>query len=338
MKSTIRFCSKVIIYTAIVLVCFEISLLLVGYRSYKNLDYKVSSTPSYPFNGDDSLGFCLNTGEFDITLNNVISFKSIHTREGNRKLNKYIDNFIPNTAFLGCSFTYGYGVNYEETFVSKVQDGMDSMRIKNYAVPGYGTVQSYLQLPEVLSMDGLSNVVVCISSVHVERNTLSRKFRSSLKIGFSNSNKHIEARMQGAKFPYMNDTTINPLFENWNNLYENYFLREYLASSNFLQNTMDRINDDHTEGVMITTALLQRMEKMCQEKGVRFFIVCLDDSPEMKEIEMVLTETPWLNVSFDFKREDLTLLPVDSHPNGKGHTVISEKIIRFLTDKLYGNK
>lgn len=339
MKSTARFLLKLIYIPLILIVCIEVSFLIVGYRPYKNLDYKVRSSPAYPFKGSEEFGFQLNEGKFNITLNNKVSFTANHSKNGCR-VSSNDSNFklLENTVFLGCSFTYGYGVNYEETFASKIQAENDDIVIKNYAVPGYGTVQSLLQLPIILKEKSVSNVVLCISSYHLMRNTLSQEFRSNLRIGFANSSSEIENSMKGARFPYVRDTSLQILYENWDEIYKNLPLREYLASVNFIQNTRDRIQDEQIKDIEITSRMIDEMYRMCQEKGVKFMVVCLDDSEEMSIIEKSLNQIPWLNVSFNFNSKSLTFLPFDSHPNAKGHSYIHQKVSPFLKEVLAGNE
>jgi hypothetical protein len=247
-----------------------------------------------------------------------------------------MSKFIENTALLGCSFTYGYGVNYEETFAAKIQSENDSVFVKNYAVPGYGTVQSLLQLPTILKEKSFSNVVLCISSYHLMRNILSQEFRSNLRIGFANSSSEIEKSMKGARFPYVRDTSLHILYENWYEIYKNLPLREYLASVNFIQNTRDRLKDEEINDVKITSRMIDEMNHLCRANGVKFMVVCLNDSEEMSIIEKSLNHIPWLNVSFNFNSKSLTLLPFDSHPNAKGHKYIQKKINPFLKKVIAG--
>lgn len=339
MKSTTRFLLKLIYIPLILLVCIEVSFLIVGYRPYKNLDYNVRSSPAYPFKGSEEFGFQLNEGKFNITLNNKVSFKANHSKKGCRVSSiDSISKSAENTVFLGCSFTYGYGVNYEETFVAKIQAKHKDVVAKNYAVPGYGTVQSLLQLPTILKEKSTSNVVLCISSFHLMRNTLSQEFRSNLRIGFANSSSEIEKSMKGARFPYVRDTLLGILYENWDEIYENLPLRGYLASVNFIQNTRDRIKDEQINEIEITSHIIDKMNYLCEENGVKFMVVCLNDSEEMNMIEKSLGHIPWLNVSFNFNSKSFTFLPFDSHPNAKGHTNIQEKISPFLNEVITGNE
>src|SRR5262249_10125369 len=52
---------------------------------------------------------------------------------------------------FGCSFTYGWLVNDAETYPYLLQAALPEYRIVNFAVPGYGNVQSLLQFKRALA-------------------------------------------------------------------------------------------------------------------------------------------------------------------------------------------
>ncbi len=74
---------------------------------------------------------------------------SVYTdAEGNRVPVTITETDLPVALILGDSFTFGNGVNYEDSFVGRLNVGLDrAFRIKNTAVPGHGPSQ-YRQILE----------------------------------------------------------------------------------------------------------------------------------------------------------------------------------------------
>lgn len=324
----------VIYYPLLVLVCLEVALLILGYRRYQDEPYAVSATPAHAFIGDDSLGIYLNPGRYQITLNDAVHFETEHLCD-NRRLTPHLgDNNKPKIAFLGCSFSYGYGVNNEETFIAHLQTDFPNYSLENYGVVGYGTVQSLLQLPKILSDTSVKAIVLDFSSFHFMRNVLSQNYRRNLKIGYANSSEQTNDLMQNARFPYLSDCSDSIRFANWNDLHSDWYGRNWFASVNWIQTLTERYQDQQIDEIAITTCIIQQMAAKCKAENVRFGIVCLDSTEQTEILHTNLSELPWLDVNFDFTDTVLTLLPHDSHPSAHGHLEIARKIQPFLTSIL----
>lgn len=120
-QKKIKFLKRFLYYPVLVISCFEIALLLLGYRSYKTTLYKVETHPANAFIGDSLLGIQLNPGNYQITLNDSVTFHATHDINGKRVTVNQPNFNDKQIVMLGCSFTYGYGVNDNETFTSLLQ-------------------------------------------------------------------------------------------------------------------------------------------------------------------------------------------------------------------------
>lgn len=320
---------KVVRYIIIVCLCFEIALWLVGYRPYSNDNYKIEAVPNNPYVGDADYGIALNEGDFSIELNDSIQFEVSHSASGQRVVPGGYDSSNENVHFYGCSFTYGYGVNDDETFSALLKKERDLYNVYNHGVVGFGTVQSWLQLQEEVLEKG-DEVILCFSSEHLKRNTLSPQYRSDLKLGFENSSQNLEKKMEGARFPYLTDCSAVIEYLEWNQMYDNYLFREYSATVNLIQTLMNYYHEDKDLQVEIAECLINKMKMYCQDKGAGFTVLCLDESPETIAIEKNNPNINWVNVGFDFKSQKYTNLPYDSHPNSEGHQLISATILNAL--------
>jgi len=327
----------VIYYPLLVAICLELALLILGYRRYQDEPYSVIAVPENAFIGDDSLGIYLNPGHYEITLNEHIHFNTEHLNDNRRLTPHKGDQNKPKVAFLGCSFTYGYGVNNEETFVAQLQNDFPTYSFENHGVVGYGTVQALLELPKIIKDTAVQTVILDFSSFHFMRNVLSESYRRNLKIGYSNSNEKVDNLMAEARFPYFSACSDSICFANWRDLHTDWYGRRWFATINWIQTLNERFTDHKQDDVGITTCIIQKMANICAAANVTFALVCLDKSEKSEELHANLTEIDWMDVNFDFGDSTLTLLPYDSHPSAAGHAAIARKIKPFLTQVL-GNE
>lgn len=66
----------------------------------------------------------------------------------------------PATVILGDSAMWGWGVDDSESLAGRLSTLIPSTRFLNAAVPGYGVLQSTLQLSELLKTESISRVIV----------------------------------------------------------------------------------------------------------------------------------------------------------------------------------
>lgn len=334
MQKVLRLLKKTLMYTVLVVVCLEIALWVLGFRPYRNVDYKVESNPNNAFIGDSLYGIQLNPGEYDITLNDSVRFSATHLDNGQRMIPGNLNRDTTTLHFFGCSFTYGYGVDDDKTFAARTQQELDQLNVSNYGVIGYGTVHSLQQLQRTDAVRKGDWIVLCFSSHHFMRNSLSQEYRSRLKIGFENSSKNLRKKMENARFPMLQGCEDEIEYVKWTEMYENWPAREYSASINFLQTTVDYYSDKQFNEVELTHCLIQQIQQVCNQKGANLVIACLDSDKKTAELEQKLPEIPWLNIGFDFNIPQLTNFPYDNHPNEVGHDFIFQKLTPFLEDLL----
>jgi hypothetical protein len=307
----------------------------MGYRRYQTEDYQVDMKPDYAYVANDSLGISLKPGNYSITLNKKVHFSATHTAHNQRQTPySAADSIEQSIAFLGCSFTYGYGVNDTETFVSKLQQKHANWSLLNYGVIGYGTVQSLIQLKDIIRKGETDAVILNFSSFHFMRNALTQTYRKNLKLGYAHSSESVDSVMHNARFPYINACDCKPQYADWTNMHDNWTGREYLASINWIQTLNEQYKDSKIDALELTTCLLKKMQKLCQEAHIKFAVVCLDSTTETDQLHSKLTTIPWLDVKFDFESKSKTFAPYDSHPNAAGHQYITEKIDPFLNELL----
>lgn len=313
-------------------VCLELALLIMSAKPYIQQNYSIESSPKNAYIGHKTLGIGLNPGSYTITHNKKHAFAVNHTPNKLRKVTGRLpkDSTIVSVGFFGCSFTYGYGVNDNEHYVSKLQSLFPETYMQNHGVIGYGTVQSLLQLNALEAQNELPDkVVLGFATDHFERNALTNQFRRALKIGFDNSLETAKVTMQGAKFPYLNTPSDSIAFENWDNLYEDWTGRDLFASINFIQTKKDQITDNTRDLVTISAALIKKMNRICNHHNIEFLVVLLDSNTRTPALKIILENNKinFVEVGFDFSSTVYTNLPYDMHPNANGHQFITKKIV-----------
>ena len=330
MKKILRNSAIVLILT---LPCAELAARIVGWRPYINQDFHVNAEPDQWIIGDSLYGIRLNPGEYAISLEKAIHFTACHTNMGRREVPASgVEQY--KMFVFGCSFTYGYGVNDNEVFTNRLQEKYPDFEFTNFAVPGYGTVQSLMQLESELEKGNIPEVAILVySKEHLERNALANSYRRALKIGFARSSNVVDQTMWNARFPFkeINDDQLH--FVKWSEVYTNWPGRETFAIVNAVQSSLDaKMGEDEMIG--ITKKLLNSFIALCSANRIKPLLVNLDDPNFAKHYPQVSMKALTANISFDFESPGLTNLPFDSHPNAKGHTFIAEKINRALATLL----
>lgn len=328
-----KWIKRIFKYLLITIVCFELALWVLGYRPYKYIHFKVKSEPSHAVTGDSLLGFRLNPGTYQVTLQDSLTFSAQHTANGRRFIPGHPEPGLEKGQihFLGCSYTYGYGVNDEESFPALTQDHFKHLRILNHAVMGYGTSQSLLQIQEAREIRQNDLVVLCFSAEHFKRNVLSNAYRLHLKIGFENTEAAVKNYMKGARFPYVTAPDSAMRFEPWKEIYAHWSLREYSPGINLIQSQFELFQDRQVDEVAVTAYLMEEIAKEVTARQGRFLVVCLDTNENTKKLQNSVNFPYWLNLNFNFSNQDLTNYPYDSHPNAAGHIDIAEQLIPHLS-------
>ena len=91
-----------------------------------------------------------NCNAHEKLIANVSSYKVYTNSEGNRysgkKTNKPHDKIV---IFFGASYTYGWGLDYQKTFVGILENFEHNYYIKNFSVPAYSPTVFYYQAKQI---------------------------------------------------------------------------------------------------------------------------------------------------------------------------------------------
>ncbi len=220
-----------------------------------------------------------------------------HIDESGYRLTKCRSNDLPKILFLGCSFTFGHGVSDEETYVSRLAESFPDFKLLNAAAMGYGTTQAWLKLEEALTRyPDIKLVVYGFIGHHEQRNYLRKTWLDIL--GWRR----------------------NPHFE-------------VVNDSLFRVGLSDPVRDTLTDETLlkqkesdITRHLIAAMKKRCATYGIPFLVVHLPDDGAHDFAADVLASVDSSQFLDLRKKVDFPAiqLPVDGHPNAKGHQLMAE--------------
>lgn len=317
--------------------CLELALLVVGYRPYQKSDFQIQSEPAFCILPDSSLGFALQPGIFTVTINKGHQYTVTHGSDSLRISSEGTKaDSLPNAFIMGCSYTYGMGVDDSSTYTWRLQKAFPHYHFKNFGVPGYGTVQSLMQLKRQIAAGNIPKLLILgYAGFHMERNALHPDYRRHLHIGFEQAHERLSERMISSKIPYV-DTDSQPFtiqHEPWQSLYAHWRGREYLALVNFAQNISDKIDSRQVDPLETTLTTTRQIQSLCIQHDITFFIAGLTSDPATEKcLELFRKEgITAINISVDLDDPALNNMPYDSHPNRLAHSRYAEQLISILT-------
>ena len=155
----------------------EIVLRSFGFLPPSPVSTVVSSTPPHSLCPHPQLGFTLCPGSYRVSINNGPAYMATHGNDSTR-VTGFSDFSIPlirkKLFFYGCSFTYGMGVDDQQTFPFLIQKKLQDWQVYNYGVPAYGTLQALLQLQSQIERGPIPQMAILnYSALHDSRNKLS---------------------------------------------------------------------------------------------------------------------------------------------------------------------
>jgi len=339
------------ILTNIFLTIFSISILFIIYGCFV-IPYKIitntarSDSSQIYASFNDKLGYVPNNNLNTIINLNYIgrSYKVFTDSNGARIAEKNINDEKKTNEILliGDSFSFGYGVNYEDTFAYILQLNLD-VNINNLSVSGYGTVQSLKMLKKNLKNEKIiiygfiedhlrRNVVKCgfidgIYCIHVPYASLSKE-----------GNIKIVEKVETNNFD-INQTYNQRLVErDYFHIKDLYYGIKYMKDSFYKRAGFYKDRYEINEKIIILKSLLQEMLDIANEKGAKLIFVNLDlhsskevynniSKSELKEDIYFLDAAPKV-----INKNDLSKLFIkhDGHPNANGHNYFADELTRFL--------
>lgn len=324
----------------LLLPCLELALLLLGYRPFHQVAFQIEASPKHCIIPHQRLGFALHPGQYEVTLNQGLEYTVTHHSDSLRVTSFSKNNAIqqPSIWFFGCSYTYGMGISDSLSFPFLVQQKLPGVNTKNFGVPGYGTVQSYLQLQQRIKQGQQPNIVIInYADFHDERNALTPAYRRDLFLGYQRSNTTVKALMHDARVPFVKaeGSGYQIVYCNWDSIYQNWQYRETFAFVNFLQDLRDQRKTKCINKAAITSYIFQQIKTLCDQHSIRLIVTGLTSTTETRNLLASLQDSGIAthDISVDLTLDEYHNAPYDDHPSALAHAIFAQRIVRYLNQE-----
>ena len=274
---------------------------------------------------DSLLGYRLKPGAYEAIFYEGQSFVATHNREGHRRTVDEPDTVNkPEIWILGCSFTYGWGVNDTDTYPWKLQQQFPQYRVVNFGAPGYGGVQNYLQMKEAHHKGTApALVVLAYASFHPERNVMANSWQRMLLTMLDS--------IANPVFPMARlDSTGNCSISQINIDYLPWWGQYYSGFIRMLEWRKNQRQLENLRPMTVTGALLDSFQTQCDEYGVPFVVVNIyqphDSMPQMIRKKGIA----YYDISLDHNQPGMNNLPYDTHPSGAAHSYYADTLAPII--------
>lgn len=192
--------------------------------------------------------------------------------------------------FLGCSYTFGSGVEDSQSFPALLAAGpWRNFIVQNHAFPAFDTAHACAELERTLRDQKPLIVFYGMIGDHPRRNDRRRTYHASLNQPFPHFDVHQGKLVHlGLAAPSLGDQEASPELD--------------------------------AKEVSLTVLLIDRMRDMCRTAGVPFQVLGL--TPVPSELSRALAMMPNLAVR-DFSDVDLERYPTEGHPIPAWHREIA---------------
>ena len=255
----------------------------------------------------------------------------------------------PALIFLGDSFTWGYEVEFDEMFVSRIRERLPRYEVFNLAHRGYGTDQALLTLRQWHEERPVERVILMFSENDPDENNSDYQY-SKHKPKF----EIVEGQLQLTGVPV-------PRGEQWqasasdegpkalvdvlaNLVYRSHFLHDLRFRSRTAAQGAEPPTVD-AEDMDLTRWILRALRDEVAGRGARLALVAIPSKlefmsidgyePYQAQLRPVCTELDidYLDLGPYFEQTRLrTYFRGGMHWNARGHTVAGEAILEFLDD------
>lgn len=306
----------------------EMGLRLMGLRPWSARGPDVTIEPGGRMTQPHpTRGYANRPGAFRVTFGDRGTAHCTHLPDGNRitRPPETYDYPSPGPAIwlFGCSVTYGWGLDDEESFPWQLQERLPEYDVQNFAVFGYGTVHSYLQLREALEERAPPAVVVLgYGAFHAERNTLLRGRR-----------KQIARQASGSPRPQPYARLVTPGRVEYavaTPTYRPLPLMRYSALAHLLERQLDKLEERAARPELVARAIVSDFAGACRARGVTFVLAAVYPAEDMLAHGRRM----------GFATVDIAIDPTDpamvgpratSHPSAAAARLYAERLRAFLT-------
>ncbi|SNB46627.1 hypothetical protein [Geobacter sp. DSM 9736] len=321
----------VLLALAVLTIFLFLELVFRGFGIKPYVPYgKLNVTPGGTlFKKHEYLGYTHLPGSFHVTFPDGYTVETTNLHSSFRATRTHQAAVPANRDKLwifGCSYTYGYSLNDDETYPWIVQNHLSNYDVQNFGVTGYSTLQSLIQLKLAIQKKEIPKIVVlAYAPFHDTRNTFARSWRKSLS-----SRKYLGER----NIPFVRATDGGITEIKYGRI--GYWGLELLTRSSFLNYIDDRINivqDKYfLKSSLATMGIITEFNKICKDNNIKFVVAIISNTGINANLidRIKQQEIPVIDISVDMSIKANTNQPHDWHPSYKANQQYAIKLINGL--------
>ncbi len=266
----------------------------------------------------------------------VLQYDVVYSVEGGRRKTSATPPEGPELVTAGCSFTFGHGLNDQDTWPWLLQEKLPNYRVVNAGCMGYGTDQALLAAEREVKLHPkqTSAVVFGFGDFQIERNRCTQGWMATV---YPFSKPLFAVRSGDVEYQRQVRFWDGGIAAQYSNLFG------HLA--NTLANRAYGI-PSHAGARDLTATLLTSYGRRFQALGVRFAVVVLpyyaDNSPQARGDRQVVMDRlkaagiPVLQATFPrdpdggLNVQDFMVSKIDRHPNRRYNLLLTSQLQPFL--------
>jgi hypothetical protein len=234
--------------------------------------------------------------------------------------------------FFGCSFTYGWGVTDGDDYVGRLAAKLPRYQLRNFGVPGYGTVQSLLRFrQEIAAAEMPPKLVVYGQTGHHDiRNAATRVWRMTIDRAGRGPERLL---MPSARLDAEGRLVLFPSAR-----YRSWPLSRYSVAVYRLESEWARFRDRAMESDkhLVTQQLIRVWNEEATRAGTTLAVVPLwmSDKLTARDREDLWDSVVALDACRDQRRGRKFRVPGDAHPNALVHAGWADCIFESIAPLL----
>ena len=231
--------------------------------------------------------------------------------------NSHLDPGAPTVVLAGCSYTFGHGLPYEETFAGRLAATPGfPFQVVNLGVQGYGTDQSLLSLEQVLPKLNVKVVIYTFLLDHVKRNdNADRRFIFP------------KARFPGTKPRFVVDRNGSLRQVSRPHRYEDSW---DCHLCNLVELSWNRWGPEPS--IPLSRALVRAMKEYVESRGAIFVLVLWTNPHQIPSDQLAQALFPGLNANVVDVGAGAPpafstwMIPGEVHPDARAHAYVAARI------------
>ena len=280
------------------------------------------------YEDDPIMGYRLKPGRFTVTMADGFPVQTTHLSTHERATGRNDQELgRPEIWIFGCSYTYGWSVNDEETFPWLTQQELPSFRVRNFGVPGYGDLQGLLRFREELKKGVNPKMVVLVyAAFHDERNAGLRQWQKSLI-----RPRNGDIGPQGQSKATLDSEGNLKVSEHPEKLWELPGMRTW-SIPHSIEKRWNKIEANAVPAEKISQQIIRNLAREAAKAGAGFLLVGIENDPKTElmiswwEREGGKTADISVNINENGMRND----PHDCHPGPKAHRVFATHLLQAI--------